>query len=82
MLMGIYKSLTHKGELKQGGGGVKDDGGGKVEKTYGGFTDLVASRPLNVTVCAERASGLEGTRTKTLSHKLTNSGVHILGKGI
>jgi hypothetical protein len=82
MLMGIHKSLTHKGELKKNGGGVKGGGGYKVEKIFGGFADLVASRPVNVTVCAEGASGLEETWTKTLNHKLTNSGVFILGKGI
>jgi hypothetical protein len=61
-LMGIHKSLAHKGELKKGGGGVKGGGKDKVERTSEGFVDLVAFRPMNVTGCAEGPSRLEGPR--------------------
>jgi hypothetical protein len=74
-----HESLTHKGELTKDGGRVLCPTD-MAERTFGGFADLVASRPVNVIMCAEGASRLEETWAKTLSHKRIQQW-SVLGKG-
>jgi hypothetical protein len=73
-----HKSLTHKEELKKGGKRLLSPGD-MMERTFGGFEDLVASRLVDVIACEEGASRLE-TWAK-IATNLPNSGV-FLGKGM